>query len=350
MRCFLLETLPRLTFGLRETAFKGNGPFLNAPLRACFTRRSVSSGVNFSLSVLISKAFRDRFMDHHVYESIGYCIFCCASDVPLSKEHIIPEAIGGKLVIRHATCAKCRDVHQKFEPACLKGIMDPIRSRLGLHGKRPKKRPKEYELRITPQNALDRYERLSLAEHPLSLQLICFQPAGSISGIPEFTSNERSEINAFMTDRLVFDPAKFGRPDAAKVPLFWTYPPKEELFKFNDRYDGQQIDFGGGFPLMKFSRMLAKIAHSYAVAEIGPSSFNPFLLDFMKHGSRDPFFLVGGEYRINGDKVETHPPSEARHVLRLSHSRFANADILLAHVRLFADLGAPQYHVVVGQL
>lgn len=95
--------------------------------------------------------------------------------------------------------------------------------------------------------------------------------------------------------------------------------------------------------------MLPKIAHSFAVADQGLESFVPLLPNLILHGSKTPSYLVGGDLGV----------PEAFPTLHRLHLEVVNADArdgrsspvqyLIVHVRLFANLGAPQYHVVVGQ-
>jgi hypothetical protein len=43
-----------------------------------------------------------------VCPGIGRCIYCDASGVALSDEHVIPFALNGNLVIEDASCEDCR--------------------------------------------------------------------------------------------------------------------------------------------------------------------------------------------------------------------------------------------------
>ncbi|HZM45685.1 MAG TPA: hypothetical protein VFC14_12690 [Burkholderiales bacterium] len=90
-----------------------------------------------------------------------------------------------------------------------------------------------------------------------------------------------------------------------------------------------------------FARMLAKIAHSFAVAEIGLDNFTPFLQKMIIEGIETPSYYVGGDFTV--------PPAErdgAMHWVRLQ----PDDNYLVATIRLFAPLGAPLYHIIVGTL
>lgn len=85
-------------------------------------------------------------------------------------------------------------------------------------------------------------------------------------------------------------------------------------------------------------RVLAKIAHSYAVTELGLEGFVPALRSFILGRVNDHFRLVGGE-------LQTAPPTANFHEIGLEVD---GAGRVIVRIRLFANLGAPVYRVVVG--
>ena len=94
-----------------------------------------------------------------------------------------------------------------------------------------------------------------------------------------------------------------------------------------------------------FARMLAKIAHVYAVAEFGADTFRPML----------PPFILGKidmvPYVVGGDESGAALPEfqdGLHHIYR--HDCCTNGvDYLVIAIRLFAILGMPRYHVIVGE-
>jgi hypothetical protein len=91
-------------------------------------------------------------------------------------------------------------------------------------------------------------------------------------------------------------------------------------------------------------RMLAKIGHSFAAAELGSDNFKPLLLDLILKGTTDLFSHVGGEPDLTRD-----PPSDAIHELGLGYQRANGKDYVVAKIRLFAKQSGPIYYVVVGE-
>ena len=42
-----------------------------------------------------------------VYPPVGRCIYCFASNCNLGDEHIIPQALGGNIILHGASCSAC---------------------------------------------------------------------------------------------------------------------------------------------------------------------------------------------------------------------------------------------------
>ena len=56
-----------------------------------------------------------KMIRRHRYGAVGKCIYCGAEGVQLTDEHIIPEALGGELVIEKASCDLCQGQTHAFE-------------------------------------------------------------------------------------------------------------------------------------------------------------------------------------------------------------------------------------------
>jgi hypothetical protein len=90
-----------------------------------------------------------------------------------------------------------------------------------------------------------------------------------------------------------------------------------------------------------FCKLLAKIAHGYAVSQIGVSTFTHFLPDLIL-GRSDIF-----PHYIGGDWEEPRQTPSNR-LIELQLHKLNNTAYLFVTVRLFCFLNAPQYVVVVG--
>lgn len=88
------------------------------------------------------------------------------------------------------------------------------------------------------------------------------------------------------------------------------------------------------------NRVLGKIDHSSAVAELGRSGFHALLPHYITNPDGDLSFFVGGA-------SHTESPNEALHEIGFEPPS-AEHNYIVVRVRLFSFLGAPIYRVVIG--
>jgi hypothetical protein len=96
----------------------------------------------------------------------------------------------------------------------------------------------------------------------------------------------------------------------------------------------------------EFMRLLAKIAHSYSVAELGMHGFKPILTNLIVCGATtpNPSTFIGGV----GDLLDQH--ETVLHSIALGAEQRGGVWYLVARIRLFAIFGGAFYELVVGQL
>jgi hypothetical protein len=113
-----------------------------------------------------------------------------------------------------------------------------------------------------------------------------------------------------------------------------------ERFSFGD----QEGHFIAPINPEVFCRMLARIAHAYAVAEFGYGNFRPYLRKLIRGRNHTPTFWVGGHWEI--------PPPEAGvlHFIAKEEVQKGNQRLVVVRLRLFAFFGTPMYQIVVGEL
>jgi hypothetical protein len=97
--------------------------------------------------------------------------------------------------------------------------------------------------------------------------------------------------------------------------------------------------------MLVFGRMLAKIAHSYAIANLGITGFKPLLPDLILGKSAAAPWLIGGD--ASGPVPDTEP---CLHNVYLQNCLTAGIEYVLVAIRLFCFVGMPRYHVVVGEV
>ena len=95
-----------------------------------------------------------------VFVPVGRCIYCGAGDCALGDEHIIPQALGGNMILPAASCHDCeRIVGGQLEGWLLhktKGMFAAARLRLEFKSKRPKNRPKSLPYTIIGRDGIAR--------------------------------------------------------------------------------------------------------------------------------------------------------------------------------------------------
>ena len=89
-----------------------------------------------------------------------------------------------------------------------------------------------------------------------------------------------------------------------------------------------------------FCRLIAKIAYSFAVAELGPKALISPLRSLATDGQ-----LANCLYLL-GSRSSDEPPTGALHELDVIHTRVTNLPVI--RVRLLARLGTPTYFAVIS--
>lgn len=97
------------------------------------------------------------------------------------------------------------------------------------------------------------------------------------------------------------------------------------------------------YHLGKFTRFIAKVAHSFASAVLRPDGFKPILQDFILNGHEKPRIFIGGEPEI--------PPAESFiYEIKLGRmTSWTRQEWVVVSFRMLSYLGAPTYIAVVGE-
>lgn len=250
---------------------------------------------------------------------MGRCIYCgvdrYAPDDPrpqLANEHIIPEAINGSLILPEASCRNCERAINRAEWHLLKTTLMPVRSYLEMQSKSPlRNRPKKlpiYDGSETPPRRV----MVNVEDYPACLYLPALPPARGLAKIPW-----RPEVMFPPFCHYLQDTVKLVRE---KYKVHSVSPPRlgaHHLF-----------------------RMLAKIAHSFAVIHFGLGKLDYVLRPLILDNEQDPLWFIGC------DPLE--PPIDQLHQLDLQYHELGGGLIITTRIRLFARYGAPIYRVIVG--
>jgi hypothetical protein len=246
------------------------------------------------------------------------CIYCGTTEnagKPFQNEHGIPQLLRGHYEILNSSCSACAKSTSEIERKCSEQIFERLSFRLKLAEQKIYRNIKlNFYPGVTPKRI-----SLPIDKAPFALSMPVFSPLGFLAG------NESDNWS------------KLG---------MWTIQDKN--FKNIGLPAGwKRYEYKYKYPLREFVRMIAKIAHCEAVADLGYGNFKPFLPNLIRgtDNSKLPYFVGGAPIEL--------PPTKLRHH-RIAFKFFTNAtskqQIVCVNVQLFAELGTPQYFVVVGEV
>jgi hypothetical protein len=245
--------------------------------------------------------------------SVGRCIYCGATEVVLTEEHAVPLALGGRDIIPDASCEECRRITAKFEAQCLRGFLYDYRSVSGFPSRHKKDRRRSItQLRIDSRGVTERIE-IDAGDYPRYLVLPRYPPPGLLA----------------------------GRKRGAKV-MFTT----QLLVREDDAPKLHRMVIHQTLKLHSFLRMIAKIAHSLAVARCDPSELATFKMLLPETIlTKDPsiYHLVGS------DLEQPKPAIRVLHAFDFATMVRDSTEYLVAGIQLFANMSAPRYLAVVGE-
>lgn len=247
-------------------------------------------------------------------DPIGKCIYCGATDVPLTKEHIIPLGLDGDRVLPKASCVPCAAITSAVEGHCQRKMLGAFRQGVGFRSRR--KKPEKLPLNVTYADGQTGTIMLSAKRYPRSIVLPVFPIARALRGMPP-------ELDGV----------------ALRGSGWWSFRDQNALDRLGAKHGFVTVDGGEVDPLF-WARMIAKIAHGAAVEKYGVDSFQHLAADFVLGKAPGMNYLVGcmGEETIQ--TTDAHTVGFRTHI----------SGMIVVLVRLFANFGAPTYHVLVGLL
>ena len=118
-----------------------------------------------------------RMKRQQEYSPARKCIYCGGDGSPgrLTPEHIIPESLGGMLVLPEASCKPCQDVTSAMEGQNAGRLFRPIRRQLNFPSKnrgRARREARQQEEFVVVIDGRRRY--VSTAEYPGLLMSFVF--------------------------------------------------------------------------------------------------------------------------------------------------------------------------------
>lgn len=246
------------------------------------------------------------------YAPVGFCVYCGARGVPLGREHIVPYGLGGTMILPDASCKKCEAITGAIEQQCLRRILGDLRKWRGIGGRKHKDTYKPKPMLIEVDG---RVEMFDVVVPEKRLDFTC------LHALPEPTILR-------------------GHPPLSIVtwPLDWVWVnaalgKEAQQAALEGTPNAQRVYVQADFHPEIFSKMLAKIGHAFAVAELGLDRFKPLLPNAIL--AKEPWFPC---YLVGGDPTPVQASEYSNEVgLRRSNSA-TGQQYLIARIRLFGDL------------
>ena len=260
------------------------------------------------------------------YAPVGRCIYCGTTEWSaqqqrkMGDEHIIQEGIGGRLVLPEASCKTCEEATSAVELEWLRGAYQTARVQKGL-GKKKKRPPRFLPLQVVKGNKTT-WESVPLEKYPAMIVTLCFDK-------PEILS----------------DCAPVAKVLSGGVAI-GILPTFGQLLKpFLDQGAVTFVPPRASATSTHLGRMLAKIAHSYAVAELGIDKFSPFLQNIILGTD-----ICHIPHYVGGTMDVPTVIDEVYEIELTTMASLGGRSYLVCIIRLLSDVkGMPEYWVVVGE-
>lgn len=253
------------------------------------------------------------------FEPAGYCIYCGSDggDLGLREEHIIPDALGGRLKYPAASCHKCERETHAFEGRIISKVYGNTRLIFGMRRGKNRKWPTHFNIPVRRDQTT---EDVTVTEdaYPAAVWLV------SINHAPPILDNSP------ILDRMVVDLS------------LWS--PLED-------YQDRLVALGPGsipvvekFQIAEFFRVIHKIAFAYAHAHLR-GQFSPLTTSYVvRNKGKQIFRYVGGD--VSGSPRASVEDIHELDVMQVQS--FDNIVFIAVRVHLFALNDFPAYLVVVG--
>ncbi|MBI5312492.1 MAG: hypothetical protein HZB28_05070 [Methylocystis sp.] len=282
----------------------------------------------FCCAVLCRFTRRELLVIAHTYAPARKCIYCGALTYrpsfkgTLAREHIVPESLCGQLIIPEASCRRCEEITGNTEQLALQGVYRHLRYSLNYPSKKPTKRQARLPIFIPNENKPDEKMLIETENYPSAPFFLGLGQAGLFAGIPE-----------------EFDNAPTRRWNRVLVKASGEKPNINNLGISS--FATPSLDF------YSFIRMIAKIGHCYAWAELA-GNFRPLLFDAIIKKSKSLFHYVGG-LPIPADNTQN--ALDDPYTISLNYVSVGDRKFAAVRIRVFANVnGSHEYYVIAGEL
>jgi hypothetical protein len=258
-------------------------------------------------------------IEPHFPREVGRCIYCSREAVTfpddLSDEHVIPYAMCGEWELLRASCGRHREVTSEFEGIVLnRGGLKDMREVLGFktYHKKRRKGQRQVSFQVGDER---RTETLPVEDHHGAWVLPVYAPPTKLTG---------------------------GEPaDGVRVMDRVGKHRHAATRKLAERFGATAHHVSVVDPVA-WAQMMAKIGYAFAVGCVGLDTFEDvYVLPTILEGGK-----LAGHY-VGCREGPPMNPDPKGNVVTLGQS--ADRE-LIAYIRLFAEMGFPEYVVYVGRL
>lgn len=244
---------------------------------------------------------------------VGKCIYCGTTEPPLHREHMIAEGLNGPWVLQEASCVPHEKITSAFEGHVLGPVLRPARAGLGM---RMGERPTTLPLLIDRGDGEFSPVELPVEDYPAVAMFLEFPPPAYLDGRPYVS----------------------GTSVCGQRTVHFAGPPPEEVGR---RLGAKKMQWTTTFVGDAFPRLIAKIAYTFVVADVGLSGIEAAYVLPAILGEADD---IGRWFGC--DEMEYITDSQYLHGVTM---QVINREVIV-RVRLFANSHTPEYIVVVGRL
>jgi hypothetical protein len=247
---------------------------------------------------------------------IGECIYCGARDVQLTTEHAVPYGLNGPWTLLRASCDACAKITTRFEHEVMRRLWPDVRNALAMQTRRRDKRVATLPL-VVQRDGVQETIQVPRTNFPTYLPTPLFPP-------PAVFWTNRS-VRGVFTNLEVLHVCGPTFAEAAK-----EYP--------GINFFGMHLNFSAE----EFARMLAKIGFCAAVATVGLGAFTNTPIRKIILGTDNCI----GQWVGSWWKEPVNSTQGGLHEIRVVRTEPRTE--IHAIIRLFAQFGAPEYHVMLG--
>jgi HNH endonuclease len=248
--------------------------------------------------------------------SKGACIYCGATGVKLTDEHVLPLSLGGGHVIADASCLACADITKRFEQDVARELWGDARTSYDAPSRR-KKQGKTHIILTDPENPA-RTVKVPYHDYPAPMVFYRMGRAGLLEGMPDTLDISGSWKLEAMSDHE--KNKEFERKYGIKLTARFRHVPES------------------------FARLLAKIGYGQILTSPDPGDFRPICVPYILGHRKNPSYIVGGKL------ISDQPDPGIGYVMKTAGFGMPDRLMLMAELRLYANNHVPTYHVVVGDV